>query len=75
MSNDLDPISVWVFSEGNVAHSTICELFLERIAGIFYPLTGGLDIVHTDANVSEASSRVGVTVRNLVVRIGLLNDG
>ena len=73
--NNLNPVIVWVFSEGNAAHSAICELFLERIAGIFYPFTGGLDVVHTDANVSEAFAWVRVTVGDLVVWIRFLKAG
>jgi acyl dehydratase len=72
LPNYLYPIPVWIFGKSDLSHSTVGELFLERIASIFYPFTGGLNVIHTDANVSEASSRVGVTVRDRVVRIGLL---
>jgi hypothetical protein len=69
LSDDFDPVAVGVQNERNVAHTTVCELFLKLAACILKSLTCSLDIVNRDTDVAEALVWVGVAVGDLVVRI------
>ena len=67
--NNLDPVTIGVKDEGNVAHTSIGKLLLELVASILDSLAGGLNIVDRDTGVPEATVRLLVTVVYLVVGI------
>lgn len=71
LSDNLDPVSVWIKDEGNAAHTSVCELLLELVAGILKTLACGLNVVDGDAGVTEALVRILVAVVDLVVWIVL----
>ena len=70
-ADKLHPVAIGVLSKSNVLHTTIGELLLEWVAGIFNSLASGLDVVDGDSDMSEATVRLSVAIDNVVVRVSL----
>lgn len=60
LSNDFDPVAIRVQNKGNMLHPAISKLLLELVSGILETLASGLDVVHTNAGVAEATVRLFV---------------
>lgn len=70
-TDDLNPVSIGILSEGDVSHTAFGQFFLEGVAGIFNALAGGFNVVNRDGNVAEATVRLCVSVHHAVVGVVL----
>jgi len=76
VSEDLDPVVVWVEDEGNVTHLAIFGPLLELDAHVVETLARGLEIVDGDADVAETASWLFVSVGvALEVGVGFCTSG
>lgn len=76
LADDFTPVTIGVKNKGNVSHTAVGKLLLELVACILNALARCLNVVDTDAGVSEATVRllvavgdreVGVVLRAIVV--------
>lgn len=68
-SNDLHPVSIGVLGEGDMAHTSLGQFLLERIAGVLKALAGGFNVVYGDREVTKAAVGLGVAINHAVVGI------
>lgn len=71
LSNNLNPVSIGVQSKSNVVHSSLGQLLLELVAGIFDALTSGLEVVDGNAGVAKSAMRVLISIVDGVVGVAL----
>lgn len=67
--DDFDPVIVWVKSECYMPHSTVGELLLELVAGVFDALARGLDVIDGDAEVAETAAGVRISAGGFIVGV------
>lgn len=70
-TDDLDPISIRVVDKGNVSHPALLGPLLELDAELIKSLASSLEVVHTDTDVAETSSRFLVT-GSVALEVGII---
>lgn len=69
--NDLDPVSIRVVDKGNVSHPALLGPLLEPDAKLIESLASGLEVVDSNTDVAETSSRLLVT-GSVALEIGII---
>lgn len=77
LTNDLDPVSIRIKGEGNTPHAPVGQFLLKLVSSVFDALTSGLNIVHTDTNMTKAFVGVFIAVVDgvRIVRLGAIVVG
>ena len=71
LPDELDPVSVWIESEGDALHLAVLQPLLKGVAGVADPFACGLDVVDGKTDVAEAFVGVFVAAGDGEVRIRL----
>lgn len=68
-TDQLYPVSVWIFGKRNVLHAAVGELLLEGVPSILDSLAGHCDVVDGDGDVTKAAVGFGVAIHDAVVGV------
>jgi hypothetical protein len=71
LTNDLDPVSIRIECKSDATHSSVRQLLLEFVTGIFDSLASSLNVVDTDTSMPETLYRFTVSSCDFIIGVVL----